>query len=120
MAAARRADPGCRRTHRAACVHRGQGRSERCVRAIFLRALDARDKAATLRSAIGTSDGVQSALRFDVDVGRFRAVPRSPFAYWVTERLRKLFTELEPFSTDNRAVKQGLATADDFRFVRAW
>jgi len=31
-----------------------------------------------------------------------------------------LFAELPPFESEGRTVRQGLATADDFRFVRAW
>jgi hypothetical protein len=50
----------------------------------------------------------------------FRQVPGSPFAYWVSEGIRRLFTELPAFESDSRTVRQGLATADDFRFVRAW
>ena len=34
--------------------------------------------------------------------------------------MRRLFQELRPFESEGRAVKQGLATADDFRFVRLW
>jgi len=47
-------------------------------------------------------------------------VPGSPFAYWVSERIRRLFTELPAFEGDGRAVRVGLQTSDDFRFVRAW
>jgi hypothetical protein len=57
---------------------------------------------------------------FDVNPESFRQVPGSPFAYWVSERVRELFTQLPPFEGDGRTVKQGLATADDFRFVRTW
>jgi hypothetical protein len=38
----------------------------------------------------------------------------------VSERIRRLFVELPPFESEGRTVRQGLATADDFRFVRAW
>lgn len=47
-------------------------------------------------------------------------MPNTPFCYWVSGRIRRLFKELPPFESDGRTVKQGLATADDFRFVRAW
>jgi hypothetical protein len=50
----------------------------------------------------------------------FQDVSGAPFSYWVSERIRRLFTELPPFEGENRTVKQGLATADDFRFLRAW
>ncbi len=68
--------------------------------------------------------GVLSALRdFGILSGAVRkylAPPGSPFAYWVSERIRRLFTELPPFEGEGRTAKQGLATADDFRFIRAW
>lgn len=50
----------------------------------------------------------------------FYQIPGSPFAYWVSEHIRKLFADLPSFGGGERTVKQGLATADDFRFVRTW
>jgi hypothetical protein len=90
------------------------------MRTVFLRALEAEDKAMALREAIRNPAAAQGQLRFEVDPARFASVPRSPFAYWVSERLRQLFTKLPPFEVEGRTAKVGLATADDFRFVRAW
>jgi hypothetical protein len=50
----------------------------------------------------------------------FAQVPGSPFAYWVSQRIRSVFRDLPRFESEKRAVKQGLATADDFRFIRCW
>lgn len=89
---------------------------------LFFRLLAQDDKAAALDEAIGavragrTADGIV----YQVDPAGFRMVPGSPFAYWVSEALRRKFQELPPFEGEGRTVKQGLATADDFRFVRAW
>ena len=48
-------------------------------------------------------------------------IPAAPFAYWVSENFRRLFVGLPRFSGNDRILKQGLATADDFRFLRvAW
>jgi hypothetical protein len=90
--------------------------------AIFLRLLRDEDKARTLAEAIaalGEGHGLES-MTYPVPPASFRQVPGSPFAYWVSERIRRLFTELPAFESDGRTVKQGLATADDFHFVRAW
>lgn len=57
---------------------------------------------------------------FDVSPEAFQTVPGSPFAYWTSETIRSVFVTNAPFEADGRTVKQGLATADDFRFVRAW
>jgi len=50
----------------------------------------------------------------------FSRIPGSPFAYWTSGVIRDLFSSLPSFEGRGRTVKQGLATADDFRFVRAW
>ena len=59
------------------------------------------------------------AETYTLDPADFSLIPGSPFAYWVSDSLRQLFKELP--KTGNKAnVRQGLATANDFRFVRAW
>jgi hypothetical protein len=50
----------------------------------------------------------------------FRLIPGSPFSYWVGNAVRRLFRDLPALESDKRKVRQGLATADDFRFVRLW
>ena len=55
---------------------------------VFLRALEADDKAAALREAIRAPVGAEGRTRFEVDAAAFASVPRSPFAYWVSERVR--------------------------------
>jgi hypothetical protein len=90
------------------------------MKTIFLRALEADDKAAALRAAIREPEAARPQQRFDVDVATFASVPRSPFSYWVSERLRKVYTELPPFKSDERKAKHGAATLDDVRFVRVW
>jgi hypothetical protein len=55
-----------------------------------------------------------------VDPASFSQVPGSPFAYWVSERIRRLFTELPPFESEGRHATKGLATTEDFTFVRLW
>ncbi len=83
---------------------------------VFLRLLEARDKPEALRRALrDPGDG----NRFEADTAHFSAVPRSPFAYWVSDRVRRLFRELPRFEGEGRTAKVGLQTSDDFRFVRA-
>lgn len=89
------------------------------MKTVFLRALEADDKAAALRAAIREPEA-ERKQRFEVDTASFTAVPRSPFAYWVDERLRRLFKDLPPFEAEGRTAKIGLSTSDDFRFVRLW
>lgn len=64
--------------------------------------------------------GQESVSVFAIDSGSFAHVPNAPFAYWVDEKIRRLFKELPAFEAGARTARQGLATADDFRFVRCW
>lgn len=90
------------------------------MKTIFLRMLEAEDKQAGLRAATDDPGATGNAIRFEADPASFAAIPRSPFAYWASDRMRQLFQELPPFEADGRTAKVGLQTSDDFRFVRAW
>jgi len=78
----------------------GEANKERAMREVLMNAHDAR--------------------RFVVAPEDLKQVPNTPFAYWVSNRVRRLFKELTPFESDGRTVKQGMATSDDFRFLRNW
>lgn len=84
---------------------------------VFLRIVDADDKPTALRASI--RDRTLAHRVFDVDPRGFAGVPRSPFAYWVSGGIRQLF-RLESFEAPERTAKQGLATANDVRFIRVW
>jgi hypothetical protein len=90
------------------------------MKTVFLRVLEADDKEAALLDAVRDPERARGRQRFDVDQLSFSDLPRSPFAYWVSERLRKVFTELSPFEAEGRTAKVGIQTSDDFHFVRAW
>ena len=83
----------------------------------FIRLINQIDKESRLREAISNP---KSFDRFEVDHESFKRIPGAPFAYWVSDKIRTLFEELPKFENDHQTVKQGLATADDFRFVRAF
>lgn len=87
------------------------------MKTVFLRVLEAEDKATALLEAVANRNGRQ---HFGVDVASFAAVPRSPFAYWVSDGVRSLFESRDAFGADGRISRQGLATANDFRWVRLW
>lgn len=55
---------------------------------------------------------------FIVEPDEFKLIPGLPFAYWVSHDVRSAYQELNLFESNNRTAKQGLATSDDFRFVR--
>ncbi len=49
----------------------------------------------------------------------FKKIPGIPLAYWVSEKKLALFKTL-PANKDHLIAKQGLATADNNRFLRLW
>lgn len=57
---------------------------------------------------------------FAANPSRFDDIPNHSFAYWLNPSYRRCFVEQNQFDCETRTVKQGLATADDFRFIRAW
>ena len=87
----------------------------------FLRLLSDQDKGAGLAAACtAVRSGNTEARVFEVAPTSFDAVPGKPFAYWVSEEVRQTFNRLPAFEGEGRTAKQGLATADDFRFMRCW
>ena len=89
---------------------------------VFMRMLSKVSKGDDLRETIHDykNGKIKNDFLFLVNPESFQKVPNSPFAYWVDERIRDLFKELPPFEGKGRTAKQGLATADDFRYVRLW
>ena len=86
---------------------------------ICFRLLNYDDPAESLAEAVAKMrEGEYSSDVYSVNPISFRQVPNAPFAYWVSDRIRGLFKELPPFEGDERTVKVGLQTGDDFRFVR--
>lgn len=87
----------------------------------FLRLLVEEDKAAALATVCSRlRQGEDDPRAFTIAPDAFDVVPGKPFAYWVSSAVRETFQRLLAFESEGRTVKQGLATADDFRFVRGW
>lgn len=87
----------------------------------FLRLIDEEDKAAalaTLSRSLRAGEG--DASLFIVQPQSFDIVPGKPFAYWVSDAVRETFLRLPALGVEERAVRVGLQTSDDFRFVRIW
>ena len=80
--------------------------------------LAATDKPAALYAAVeGQSRGSGSAVFF-VGQDDLGAIPGSPYAYWVSQSMRNAYSENSALEGAGAQVRQGLATADDFRFLR--
>jgi hypothetical protein len=86
---------------------------------VFFRLLESDDKAIALQHAIAQlAQGQNESIVFSVNPDSFQQVPGSPFSYWVSEKIRASFQNLERLGSNGRVAKQGLATAEDFRFLR--
>jgi hypothetical protein len=85
---------------------------------IFFRLINEEDKGVELWSAINALETDERF--FAVDPRNFSRVPRSPFAYWASQSLLRLFEKLPSFEEDRNEAGQGLATNGDFRWLRLW
>ena len=56
---------------------------------------------------------------YRADADRFGAIPGSPIAYWASKAMLDAFANNSPFRSIS-SPKQGLATADNDRFLRMW
>jgi hypothetical protein len=81
------------------------------------RLLAIEDKAAALKAA---ARGGLEAHTFVVSVDSFAQIPGAPFAYSLSVRARDAFRVHPKWESVGRSAHQGLATADNFRFVRGW
>ena len=89
--------------------------------ALCIRLLRDSNRPAALDTTIADQrSGRPNNRLFAVTREEIAAVPGSPVAYWMPPSLRRLFVELPPIEGNAADVRQGLATADDFRFVRAF
>ncbi len=85
---------------------------------LFLRLLSEDDKATALQDVCSQQRAEGSDARvFEVEPEAFDAVPGKPFAYWVSEAVRRKFTLFSPLSSKFFAGK-GPDTGDDFQFLR--
>jgi hypothetical protein len=88
---------------------------------IFFRLLDGVNRPSRLSDAIEElrEDG-RIADAYSAEPTSLRQVPSSPFAYWVSDKVRSMFVELPQLGSKGRTAQHGVSTKDDFRFVRAY
>ena len=60
-----------------------------------------------------------TSVPYDASAADFQKIAGSPVAYWISDRMRNIFFESSPMSERVNA-RQGLATADNDRFLRLW
>ncbi|MBY3108077.1 type II restriction endonuclease subunit M [Rhizobium leguminosarum bv. viciae] len=82
---------------------------------LFIRAVAAEDKASAIKRGISG----EFSDRFTPTLSQFKEIPGTPFAYWIGAGVRAAFNRFPPVEGHGRAVRVGLQTSDDFRFLRA-
>ncbi|WP_349609037.1 type II restriction endonuclease subunit M [Cupriavidus sp. DF5525] len=89
--------------------------------AVFLRILEDKDKEQSLCQIVSAlRQGKVSPKSFECSPDLLREIPGAPFSYWISGGVRAAFRSFPPFESAGRVARQGLATADDSRFVRTW
>jgi hypothetical protein len=74
---------------------------------ICIRLLDAESPAGPLTEVVRAIQSGQEAAPVHVmDSVSFRQIPNAPFAYWVDEKVRRLFKELPAFESEGRTARQ--------------
>ena len=87
----------------------------------FIRLIDVDNREESLQSSINDmQSGSCPSTLYSLSAPDFQELPGSPFAYWFDSATRSVFLNNSAIGGDDRAVKQGLATAEDFRFLRTW
>lgn len=86
---------------------------------VFFRLINIEDKEVSLKEAINDIRNSEvNKETYIVNPSEFQDISGAPFAYWVSTNLRKSFISCEKVENDNSTARQGLATSDDFRFIR--
>lgn len=86
----------------------------------FVRLLRETNRPLALQEAVdATRNGMPDHRVFHVRLADFAAIPGAPASYWMTDSVRRLFKDFPSLEAAGGQARQGLASGDDFRFVRA-
>lgn len=79
------------------------------------------DKGEALAAQIAALNAAGHAEEtFTLNPADLSLIPGSPFAYWVGDTIRKLFTTLPSMTASGISIQHGASTKNDFRFLRLW
>ena len=88
---------------------------------IFLRLIAEKQKEnSLLESCFAIRNNDADNRTFEVAPASFLAIPGAPFAYWVSEYVRKSFARMPSLDGPNRIARVTNPAGDDTRFIRAW
>ncbi len=84
----------------------------------FIGALDAQEKGAHVEQSLWSAGNGGRGLGVFRKVSEFRGIYGSPFAYWAPTSLIAKASQLRTAEAADGIARQGLATCDNFRFLR--
>jgi hypothetical protein len=73
-----------------------------------------------LASVVALRTGSVADNSFLTDLSALVQIPGSPFAYWINERVRRLFVEMAPFKSGGRHACVTNPAGNDQRYFRCW
>ena len=87
----------------------------------FFRLIRCDNKEQALQSSVlETNRSSPDQYSYLCRVTTLSSLPGSPIAYWISGKLLNRLRTIPSFEGSSGTVKQGIATADEFRFARAW
>lgn len=98
-------------------LERDIGSEESIVR--FFGLMDEDDKEFALLDAINSIDTNLTDTVHLASSTALSILPGAPLSYWATDDKRMIYSKYPSFSEVNGEIKQGLATGDDYRFLRS-
>ncbi|MDB5322186.1 MAG: hypothetical protein JWN40_3817 [Phycisphaerales bacterium] len=89
------------------------------ARLVCFRLVRESDPSSGLLQATAQLNGGQLAASVSLlDPNEFQSIPNAPFAYWATEKIRRLYSKYPSFENRTRIVRQGGVTGNDERYLR--
>lgn len=88
------------------------------TRGAYLRLVDVRGDEKQAQAVVNTAK-IHQPYRYTVSQQRFEQIPGSPIVYWLPDFLLSTFKEGKPLEEVSQP-RQGLATANNDRFMREW
>ncbi|RWM12911.1 MAG: type II restriction endonuclease subunit M [Mesorhizobium sp.] len=85
---------------------------------VFFRLIDESDKGEALLRLCQSVNHPESELVFIRNPEEFSAIPGTPFAYWALDNSVRAYRIHNSFERQGNFAGQGVATADNFRFIR--
>lgn len=93
------------------------------AKGIYYRLVDGKNCADKEQMFLANKDGNEDGKRIyypNVEQMNFEKIPGSPFGYWLSDKTITLIHDNNYFISDVMITREGMATADNPRFLRTW